>query len=157
VSASTAWTARDPAAIAVGDRLPEHTMPITLQRLVMEAGADRDFSPIHIDREAGRASGASDAYANTILIEGLLEAAIRRWAGLNGVLREIAFTMRGFNCVGDTVAASGQVTGKEAGEGDEDLVHLDVWLESHRGRTVEGTAIVGFPTAPTPGRRAGGR
>ena len=141
----TSWAARDYGAIAVGDRLPEHTMPITLQRLVMEAGADRDFSPIHFDREAGRASGASDAYANTILIEGLLEATIRRWAGLNGRLREIAFSMRGFNCVGDTVAASGQVTGKAPGEGDEDLVHLDVWLESHRGRTVEGTATVGFP------------
>jgi acyl dehydratase len=145
MSTATTWTARSWDEVAIGDRLPEHTMPITLQRLVMEAGADRDFSPIHIDGGAARASGATAPYANTILIEGLLEAAIRRWAGLSGRLRELAITMRGFNCVGDTVSASGVVTDKEPGPGDEDLVHLDVWLESHRGRTVQGSATVGFP------------
>ena len=33
--------------VAAGEEIPEISMPITLQRLVMEAGSNRDFSLIH--------------------------------------------------------------------------------------------------------------
>ena len=33
-----------PLVPVVGEHLPEISIPITLQRLVMEAGANRDFS-----------------------------------------------------------------------------------------------------------------
>ena len=39
------------AQLASGQALPDVTIPITLQRLVMEAGANRDLSLIHLDSE----------------------------------------------------------------------------------------------------------
>ncbi len=38
-----------PVVAVVGEYLPEISIPITLQRLVMEAGANRDFSLMHHD------------------------------------------------------------------------------------------------------------
>jgi acyl dehydratase len=130
--------------VAVGDLVPPFTVALTLQRLVMEAAANRDFAPIHFDREAAAASGAPDVYANTTFIETLLEAALRSWAGPTARIAEIGFTMRDFNCVGDEVSAGGAVTGtREAG--DELEVELDIWVESHRGRTTTGRAVVLVP------------
>jgi acyl dehydratase len=144
VSAVTDWTSRDFETIVVGDQLPTHTVMITLQRLVMEAGANRDFAPIHFDRDAARATGAPDVYANTIFLEAVIESSLRRWAALNGRIREIAFTMRGFNCVGDTVSAGGLVAALDPAQR---LVELEIWVESERGRTVEGSAKVWFPSS----------
>ena len=130
------------ADIRVGDALPPFTVHVTLQRLVMEAGANRDFSPIHFDAEAARASGAPHAFANTTLNETLIEAAIRGWAGLEARIRTVEFAMRDFNAVGDVVSATGTVTAT----GLDGTVALDVWLESDRGRTVQGSAVVVFPS-----------
>jgi acyl dehydratase len=132
-----------PTAVCVGDAVPPFTVAITLQRLVMEAGANRDFSPIHFDAEVARASGAPHAFANTTLNETLIEAALREWAGLGARIRTIAFRMRDFNAVGDVVSATGTVTAVQ----DDGRVELDVWIESDRGRTVQGSAVVELPAA----------
>lgn len=129
------------AEVRVGDAVGPFTLPITLQRLVMEAGANRDFSPIHFDPEVAQAAGAPHAFANTTLNETLLEAAIRGWAGLAARIRTLEFAMKDFNAVGDVVSAAGVVTATR----DDGTVELDVWIESHRGRTVEGSAVVAFP------------
>jgi acyl dehydratase len=148
-SAAEGWARREFETIDDGEALTPHTVKITLQRLVMEAGANRDFAPIHFDRDAARATGAPDVYANTIFLEAVIESALRRWAGLSAWIREIAFTMRGFNCIGDTVGAGGQVIGLNP---EQRLAELEIWIESDRGRTVEGTAKVWFPSPEQDGR-----
>ena len=127
-----------PASVRVGDHVPPFTVVITLQRLVMEAGANRDFSPIHFDGEVARASGAPDAFANTTFNETLIEAALREWAGLDARICMIEFRMRDFNAVGDVVSAAGEVTAAHP----DGTVELNVWIESERGRTVTGSATV---------------
>ena len=76
--------------VAVGDELDTIEIPVTLQRLVMEAGANRDFSLIHHDRDVARATGAPDAYANTFFIVGMFERLLREWMGLEGRLNRIS-------------------------------------------------------------------
>ena len=65
--------------ITVGLELPTASIPITLQRLVMEAGANRDFSLIHHDSQVARATGASGAFANTFFLMGMFERVMREW------------------------------------------------------------------------------
>jgi acyl dehydratase len=151
MSAPALWSTRDFAEIDEGEKLPEHTVAITLQRLVMEASANRDFAPIHFERAAAQATGAPDVYANTIFLETVLESSIRRWAGLGGRITEIAFSMRSFNCIGDVVSAGGTVASLDQ---QKRLAALDIWIESpQRGRTVEGSATVHFQS---PGSGYGG-
>ncbi len=134
------------STVAVGDVVAPFTVALTLQRLVMEAAANRDFAPIHFDAEAARVSGAPHVFANTTFVETLLEAAIRTWAGLAARITVMEFKMTDFNCVGDELSATGSVTATRV-EGDELLAELDVWIESPHGRTVTGSAVVAFPRA----------
>jgi acyl dehydratase len=121
----------------VGDALPPFTAEITLQRLVMEAAANRDYARIHHDPGVALASGAPGVYANTTFVETLLEAGIRTWAGPAARIGMLDFAMTDFICVGDTASTGGVVTAR-----DGDVVDLDVWIETGRGRSVSGTARV---------------
>ncbi|MDP7619412.1 MAG: hypothetical protein QF652_04110, partial [Dehalococcoidia bacterium] len=46
-----------------GDEINEVQYPLTVQRMVMAAGANRDFNPIHHSTYAANAGGAADMYA----------------------------------------------------------------------------------------------
>jgi acyl dehydratase len=142
---SGAAAARATGSIEVGESLPEFAVALTLQRLVMEAGANRDFAPIHFDLAAARESGAPNVYANTTLVETVFEAMIRTWAGLDALIRVIEFAMTAFNCVGDEIVAHGIVKATRA-DAQGQTVDVDVWIEGPRGRTVSGRAEVVFPS-----------
>jgi len=124
-----------------GDMVPAYVVELTLQRLVMEAAANRDFAPIHFDLESACASGAPGPYANTTFIETLLEAMLRSWAGPAARLRMLEFRMLDFNCAGDQVRAAGVVREVTPSNGGS-RVELEIWVDGPRGRTVDGSAVV---------------
>jgi len=131
--------------VEVEKEIPAVSIPITLQRLVMEAGANRDFSPIHHDGEIARATGAPDTYANTFFIMGMFERTLREWIGLRGVIKKIGpFRMKVFNCVGDVMTCKGKVKEKSQENGNN-VVKLDIWCETDKGQTVVGEATVILP------------
>jgi hypothetical protein len=126
--------------VAEGDEIPAIVLPITLQRLVMEAGSNRDFSLMHHDASVARATGAPDAFANTYFLMGMFERLMRDWAGPRARIRKIGpLRMMIFNAVGDTVQFNGVV---EAVDGVAGTVALDMWVESDRGKTVTAKAIL---------------
>lgn len=128
--------------VAVGEEIPEISMPITLQRLVMEAGSNRDFSLIHHNREVAQSTGATDAYMNTFFIIGLFERMLREWMGTKGRLQKIgSLQMKSFNVVGDAVYCKGKVTGKQ----DDGTVNLDIRMENQERVTVTAVAVVILP------------
>jgi acyl dehydratase len=130
-------------SVSVGDETGSISIPVTLQRLVMEAGANRDFSLIHHDADVARATGASDAYMNTFFIAGMFERLLREWMGQRGVLNKITnLRMKLFNAVGDTVIFSGRVSDlvEDAGQ-----VVIDLRAETENGETVTAEATVTLP------------
>ncbi len=127
-----------------GSELPPISIPITLQRLVMEAGANRDLSLIHHDGEVARATGAPDAYANAFFIVGMFERLLREWMGVAGRLRAIRqLRMQVFNSVGDLLTCRGRVREK----GAEGAVVIELWCESEKGVTVTAEGTVELPLA----------
>jgi acyl dehydratase len=128
-----------------GTEIPEFSLPLTIQRLVMEAAANRDFTPIHHDRDLTRATGAPDPYANTMLIQAVLEATLREWMGLAGRLRKLGFTMRAFATSGAILSGHGRVTAIRTEQGGE-LVDVDLWTDSDGVQTATGTATVWLPS-----------
>ena len=128
--------------VSVGNEIPPVSIPLTLQRMVMEAGANRDFSSIHHDAEAARATGAPNPYMNSYFIMAMFERALREWMGLRGEIKRIGpFRMQIFNCVGDVVTFKGKVKDKHEEDG-KCIVTLDIWSETHKGQTVTGVATV---------------
>jgi acyl dehydratase len=132
--------------VAEGDDVPPVEFPLTVYRLVVEAGANRDFNAIHHNSEVARRSGAPEMYANTGFLLGMWERAIREFAGLEGSVRRITgFRMRRFNVVGQTVVVRGRVLGKRR-EDNASLVELELWSEVDGEVTVgPGTVTVVLP------------
>jgi hypothetical protein len=118
----------------------------------MAAGANRDFNAIQHNAEVARATGAPDIYANTLLLQGMWERAVRQFIGLNGViLRQSGFQMRIFNCPGDTVTVRGRVERAwiEDGAG---LVDIEIWSENAQGTSVgPGRVRASLPLRPAGG------
>jgi acyl dehydratase len=140
-SDSAATERRSFAEIAVGDRVPPFEVAMTLQRLVMEAAANRDFAPIHFDPAEARASGSPEVYVNSTFVETLLEATIRTWAGLQARIKVLEYAMKDFTTIGAVATGAGVVRSRSP----DGTVELDLWIDSARGRTVEARATVSFP------------
>ena len=116
--------------VQVGEALGPLAFPLSVYRLVVAAGANRDFNSIHHNSEYAKASGAPEMYANTLFLQGMWERTLRDFMGLDGTLRRIAgFKMNSFNCAGETVVVKGEVTRKWR-DGDVGLVEIKMWSQN---------------------------
>ena len=119
-----------------GQAIPAVAYPLTVYRLVMAAGGNRDFNSIHHNSEYARSTGAPDMYASSAFLLGTWERAVRDWIGCAGTIRFIrGFRMRQFNLVGDTTRVLGQVVSAELREG-AGVVVLELRSENSSGVTV---------------------
>jgi acyl dehydratase len=132
--------------VAEGDDVPAVGFPITIARLVMEAGANLDYSRVHHNAAAARRTGAPDMYANNVFVQGWWERTVREFIGLRGVIKSVGpFRMRIFNPVGETVTTCGVVR-RCWRDGDEGLVELEMRSEITRGISVgPGPVVVSLP------------
>ncbi|MET0295021.1 MAG: hypothetical protein ABW042_08380 [Phenylobacterium sp.] len=132
----------------VGDALGPVAFPLSVYRLVVAAGANRDFNSIHHNSEYAKASGAPEMYANAMFLQGMWERTLRDYMGLAGHLRKLAgFRMNSFNCVGETVVVKGEVVRKWR-EGALGLVEIRMWSENGARVSVgPGVATISLPLA----------
>lgn len=139
-------TSRGWNEVEEGERLAEARFPLTVTRLVMAAGANRDFFPIHHNAEFARATGADDMYANTFFLMGMWERCVRNYIGPAGRLRSVSgFSMKLFNTPGQTVVVEGKVLRKWR-EGDAGLVEFEVLSRIPAGVSVgPGKVIAEMP------------
>jgi acyl dehydratase len=119
-----------------GEEITEVPFPLTVYRLVMAAGGNRDFNSIHHNGDYARSTGAPDMYASTAFLLGTWERAVRDWIGPRGTIRSIkGFRMRQFNLVGDTTRVLGHVASAELRDG-AGVVVLELRSENSKGVTV---------------------
>lgn len=135
--------------IEEGQRLPDVSFPLTVTRLVMAAGANRDFFPIHHNAEFAKATGAQDMYANTFFLMGMWERAVREFVGPTGRLRSITgFSMKMFNTPGQTVVVEGRVV-KKWREDEIGLVEFEMLSRISTGISVgPGRIVAEVPLSP---------
>ena len=109
-----------------GDELQDIHYPLTIQRMVIAAGANRDFNAIHHSTVAANRGGAADMYAMNYFHNGMWERSVREYIGLDGTIKQTGpFRMKVFSTVGDTVVVKGKVNRKYQ-EGGENLVELEM-------------------------------
>ena len=71
---------------------------------------------------------------------GLFERVTRQWAGPRARIRKIGpLRMMIFNAVGDTITVRGAV---ESVDNEAGAATLQMWVESHRGKTVTCSVLV---------------
>ena len=132
--------------VSVGDELMPIEFPLSVYRLVMAAGSNRDFNSIHHNTEYARSTGAPEMYANTLFLLGMWERTVRGYIGLAGTIVNIkGFRMGRFNIVGDTTTVSGSVLATRV-EDSLGLVELEVRSTNSLGVTVgPGRVLVSLP------------
>lgn len=73
---------RSPPAVVSGAAVVATTsIDLTLQRLVMAAGANRDFAPVHHDPAVAAAAGLGAPFANSMFVATQFERTVVEWAG----------------------------------------------------------------------------
>ncbi len=130
--------------VRVGEDLPPVVFPLSVYRLVMWAGAGRDFNSIHHNTEWAQQTGAPEMYANTLMLMGSWERLVREWAGPGATITGIrGFRMRRFNIVGETITITGTVSAIA-----DDIVTVAVATSDSTGVTVgPGSVLVRLPGA----------
>ncbi len=132
--------------VRVGDPVPAVEFPLTVYRLVMEAGACRDFNSIHHNSQYARSTGAPEMYAATSFLLGAWERTVREYIGVAGTITAIrGFRMKKFNPVGTTMVVKGEVVSRS--EPPDRVVELRVWCENGGEVTVgPGSVTVTIPS-----------
>jgi len=138
--------------VVVGEELPSVEFPLTVYRLVVAAGGNRDFNSIHHNTAYAQATGAPEMYASTFFLMGTWERLVRDYIGPAGTIRSISdFRMRKFNLAGSTVQVRGRVRDARL-DGDRGIVTLEVESVVDGQVTVgPGTVEVTLPAAGAAG------
>jgi acyl dehydratase len=140
---SPAPAARTVASIRAGEVLPETSIALSVQRLVMIAAANRDFAPTHHDADVARATGARGPYGNMMFVMAMFERAALNWAGPGARLRALRnVRMMSFNEAGMMVTCHGKVSSIDPAAR---RVRVEVWLASGERRTSAAEAEVELP------------
>ncbi|MFE7356558.1 MaoC family dehydratase [Streptomyces sp. NPDC057543] len=128
--------------VAVGDTLPELSIPLTRTLIVATALASRDYQDVHHDPELARQRGSKDIFMNILTSNGLVDRYITGWAGPAVVLKAIRIRLGAPNYPGDTMVLSGTVTART----DEDRrLEIAVRGTNSLGTHVTGTVAVQLP------------
>jgi len=128
--------------ICVGDELPELEIPITAALIVGGALASRDFTPVHHDTAAARATGAQDIFMNILTTNGLVGRYVTDWAGPDAVLTEVGIKLGSPNHPGDVMKLVGSV---EAKDDATRSVRVQLVGKNGWGHHVEGRVALTLP------------
>lgn len=135
--------------LRVGACLPAKIVPLSLQRLVMEAGVNRDFAPIHHDNDAARLAGAPGAFTNFVFIQSLIEFSARSWFGETPRIARIAIKLGKFNPVGARLSCMGHVVELRAAD-ESPFVRLALTIHADDTETTTGECDLVFPSSVNP-------
>jgi acyl dehydratase len=135
--------------VRVGDQLQPVEFPLSIYRLVVAAGGNRDFNSIHHNPSYARATGAPTSYASTFFLMGTWERLVRDFIGTAGTIRSISnFRMRKFNLTGSVMTVGGSVVDKRL-DGDVGVLKLEVCCRVGDDITVgPGQVTVTLPRSP---------
>lgn len=136
-------TTRRYESVAVGEKLPPLTIPITTGLIIGGAIASRDFTPVHHEKKAAQAGGLPDIFMNIITSNGLMTRFVTDWAGPDSTMKYIDVKLGAPNLPGFVMTITGEVKSKDDAAGTIDIAvsgDNNVW-----GTHMSGTVRIALP------------
>jgi acyl dehydratase len=131
--------------IQEGQEIPILVKHPTKRQLVKWAGASREFYEIHYDQDFARSKGLPGVIVHGMLMASFLGQMLTDWIGDDGWLKKMKTLNRSMVFPDQDLTCKGVVT-KKYTDGEENLLDLDIWLETEKGeKSVAGTATVRLP------------
>jgi len=139
-AASEARAAPKPAFRPPSD-FPSITMPVTMTRLAIGAGAVRDFSPLHHDIDLAREAGHPTAFFSYSYQMALIVRALGEWFDGDDCVRRLKLSMKSPIYLGKTCACTGvrQATHPNSEAG---IDTIEVMLSTEDGPSTSGIAEI---------------
>ena len=128
--------------VKVGDALPEQRIDVTSSLVVGGALASQDFTPVHHDRGAAKASGMQDVFMNILTTNGLVERFVTDWAGVDARVKNISIKLGTPNLPGETMVMTGSIADTDDAES---TVVVEVTGKNAWGNHVTGTIKLALP------------
>ena len=98
--------------VAVGDALPELSIPIDRSTIVAAAIASQDFEDVHHDPGAAQGRGTPDIFMSINSTNGFLNRYVTDWSGPGSRIAKAALRLGVPLFPGDTLVFSGEVVGR---------------------------------------------
>ncbi len=133
-SVASAFEPLDRANVAEGTVIGPFIKYTSTQDLVKYAGASRDFSEIHYDKDFALGAGLPGVIIHGALKSAYLGRLMTDWLGDPGALKSLQCQHRGMDFPSESVTCSGRVARKYE-EGGELLADCEIWIENSRGQT----------------------
>ena len=131
--------------IVVGESLPTLVKQPTPRQLVMWAGASKEFSEMHYDKEFALSLGFPGRIVHGMLMASFLAQVVTDWMGELGTLKRIKTQNRKFILVNRRITNKGTVTKKFVKDG-EYCVECELWNEDEEGeKCVTAMVLVTLP------------
>jgi hypothetical protein len=128
-----------------GDEIPAVDFMLTVQRMIIAAGANRNFSPLHHNTNIGRAAGAEDMFLQNGSCLMLWERVVSDWCGIYARVKKVTFRITDFHTAGDVIHVGGKIA-KKYQENGLHLVDLKMQSDTPRKAGMVGTVVVALPT-----------
>jgi len=128
--------------VAVGEELPELSLPLTRTMIVATALASRDYQDVHHDPSLAAERGSKDVFMNILTSNGLVDRYVTQWAGPAAVVKKIKIRLGAPNHPGDTMVLTGTVSAKDDGGRSVEIAVKGV---NSTGPHVVGTVVVQLP------------
>ncbi len=126
--------------VAVGDELPDLTLPITATVIVSGAIASRDYQDVHHDRDLAVERGSKDIFMNILTSNGYVGRLVTDWAGPEALIQRVDIRLGAPNYPGDTMVMTGRVKEKSGG-----IVTVELVGKNGLGDHVTGTVDLRLP------------
>ena len=131
------------SAVSVGDKLPNHEVPITSGLIVGGAVASRDFTVVHHDKKEAQAAGLPDIFMNILTSNGLMGSYVTNWAGPDATVKKIDLKLGAPNLPGFVMTLTGEVKAKDDSSG---IIDIEVVGENNVwGLHMAGTVQIQLP------------
>ena len=135
-------TTRTLSSVDTGDALPPLDIETSAALVVGGALASRDYTPVHHDTPAARATGAQDIFMNILTTNGLVGRYVTDWAGPDSTVTEVRIKLGSPNYPGDTMKMVGSVKAKDD---DTRTVRVELVGKNGWGQHVEGNVAFTLP------------
>ena len=145
-STALAMDSLDGAGVAEGDVIGPFIKHTSTQDLVKYAGASRDFSEIHYDKDFALGVGLPGVILHGALKAAYLGKLMTDWLGDPGALRSLQCQHRGMDFPSESVECRGRVVRKYVEDG-QSFADCEIWIENRQGKTTApGQATIAIPT-----------
>ncbi|WP_156681308.1 MaoC/PaaZ C-terminal domain-containing protein [Sphingomonas profundi] len=132
--------------VTAGDILPEISLRVTYEKIVMTPMATWDLFPGHSDPFFAQQQGQQSIYLNTLALQGFADRVATDWAGPATFVARRKMVMKASVYPGDTLTGSGRVVG-HAVEGGRRRIDLVIRLATQAGTVCDVQSSILLPVA----------